>query len=184
MFGFTDLSFDFLTDQPFLTALVFILFLIYSLYIYRRTNPPLSMLSRTILSGLRIIALLALFLALFEPVVSYRREFSRLPKMTVMVDKSRSMDIEENGRTRAGRIESFLSSDKFRDLASHFELTRQEFAGNIIDENESQLDVDKHELICRLITFHGLVNGHTSRSPSRSNRYRQKGILKGSPVNE
>jgi len=101
MFGIKELSIDFLTGQPFFTALIFILFVLFAVYIYRRTNPPLSTGMKILLTGLRLTAIIAVFLALFEPVISYRREYERKPKLTVLIDKSASMEnVEAGKRTR------------------------------------------------------------------------------------
>lgn len=145
MFGITELSFNSLTAQPFLTALFFILFVLFAIYLYRRTNPPLSKGIRILLTSLRIIAVIAIFLALFEPVVSYKREFERKPKLTLLVDQSRSMDIAESGISRSRRIDSLLASSRFTDFAARFEVKVVPFAGGILDDG-SQIDRDKTAL--------------------------------------
>jgi len=142
MFGIKELSINFLTGQPFLTALFLVLFILFAVYLYRRTNPPLSTGIRILLTSLRVMALLALFLALFEPVVSYRREYERKPKLTVLLDKSNSMNIEEDGRSRAGRVDSLFSSDDFRRFADAFDFVVEPFAGGLINDADT-VDPDR-----------------------------------------
>ncbi len=131
MLGITDLSLDFLTGHPYITGLIFIIFLVVAVRLYRRTNPPLPRGIRLILGALRIIAVIALFLALFEPVISYNRVYEKKPSMTVLLDRSSSMNIEESGETRKERAEQFLDSDLFSEIESGFEVNIVPFAADI-----------------------------------------------------
>jgi len=140
MYGITDLSLNFLTGRPFLTGIFFILFILFAVYLYRRTNPPLPRLIRGILIALRIIALAALFLALFEPVLSFRREFERKPKLTLLVDRSKSMDIVENDKSRSQRVDSLLSSDRFENFADFFDVHKVSFAGDIFGNQPKDIE--------------------------------------------
>jgi hypothetical protein len=145
MIGVKELSFDFLTGNPFLTALFFVLFVIFAVYLYRRTNPPVPKGIRIVLMALRIIAVICLFLALFEPVMSYKREYERKPGLTILIDQSKSMDIAEDGKTRQQRVDSFISSKSFGDFARHFEVKKRHFAAGLIDNN-TQADLNKTAL--------------------------------------
>ncbi len=132
MFGLTDFSIDLLTGHPLITGLFFAVFLLASIWLYRRTNPPLSRRIRIILGALRIIAVIAMFLALFEPVVSYDRVYEKKPKLTVLVDRSGSMNIEEEGKTRDRRAEDFLGSGAFKEHTSGLDIDVVPFAGGIL----------------------------------------------------
>jgi len=145
MFGLTEISFDFLTGQPFVTILIFIAFVIFAIFLYRRTNPPLSRGMKILLTTLRIIAVVALFLALMEPVMSYRREYDRKPKLTILVDRSKSMDIEENGLTRSNRADSIMNSGQFKNFVDHFDYQTVPFAGQLQGDN-NDLDRDRTAL--------------------------------------
>jgi len=79
MLGFTDFNIDFLTESPLVTSLLFIFLVLISIYLYRNTNPPISRKIKTFLTILRITAVLALFLTLYEPVASFTREYTRKP---------------------------------------------------------------------------------------------------------
>ena len=142
MFGISELSFNFLTGKPFVTALFFLFFVLLAVYLYRQTNPPLPRGLRIFLTALRIVAVLALFLALFEPVLSYKREFDRKPRLTLFIDNSRSMEINENGRSRKEEVDSLLSSNAFKKFADAFDVTKKSFADGLIKDNKS-LDVEK-----------------------------------------
>lgn len=141
MFGLTEFSINFLTGQPFLTALFFVFFILFAVYLYRRTNPPLSPAIRILLTALRIIAVCALFLALFEPVMSYKREYDRKPRLAVLVDHSRSMENVENGLSRSARVDSLLGSSNFKNFAKAFDYKIEPFAADLLaDDNNPDLD--------------------------------------------
>jgi len=157
MFGITDFSFDFLTGYPYITGLIFVLFLLIAIRLYRRTNPPLPRGIRILLGTLRIIAVMALFLALFEPVVSYNRVYEKTPSLTVLVDRSASMNIEESGSTRGEQAERFLDSAPFSGIASAFDVNIIPFSarlradGSIGDTNKTALGQALDELSKRQI---------------------------------
>jgi len=142
MFGISELSFNLLTGRSFITALFFILFILFAIYIYRQTNPPISKGLKILLTALRIIAVVALFLALFEPVLSYKRDYSRKPRLTMLVDRSKSMDIMDEGRSRKERIDSLFATDGFTKFAGEFDITTEEFADGL-KENDKSFDVEK-----------------------------------------
>lgn len=145
MFGLKDISIDFLTSTPVAVSLALLLLAALAVYLYFRTNPPLPRYLRIILGGIRLIALLALFAALFEPVVSFSREFQRPRKVALLLDHSSSMDKIELGRSRKARLDSLLSSHSFANLRSQVEVTPQYFGGNLAASQE-KVDREKTAL--------------------------------------
>jgi hypothetical protein len=137
MFGITDFSINFLTGQPLLTGLFFVFFLALAIFLYRTTNPPLPRGIRILLTSLRILAVIFLFLALFEPVFSYKREYERKPKLALLIDRSASMNINENNRTRTDRVDSILSSLAFGRFSDSYDISRFYFADSISDRPEN-----------------------------------------------
>ena len=137
MFGITDFSFNILTGYPFVTILFFMFLALLAVYLYRRTNPPLSAGKRLLLVSLRMIAVIALFLALLEPVVSYNREYDRKPHISVLVDRSGSMTVDDNGSTREQSVDSILNSPGFSEFLDNFDITLTEFASGIISDKDS-----------------------------------------------
>jgi hypothetical protein len=133
MFGISEISFSALTGHPFLTTLFFILFILFSIYLYRRTNPPLPRGVRIILTTLRLIAVLALFAALYEPIVSYKRDYKRKPRLSILMDRSGSMQKVEAGMTRSERIDSIMADRQFQEFADKFDTAEFGFAGGLID---------------------------------------------------
>ncbi len=137
MFGLQELSIDFLTDTPFLVAISLIILLALSIYLYRRTNPPLPMWMRIVLGGLRIAAVVTLFLALFEPVISYTREYVRPRRVAVVIDESLSMDRVENEKSRRVRTDSLLSSQTFENLQRTAQISTYYFGGGLAQEPDA-----------------------------------------------
>jgi uncharacterized membrane protein len=136
MFGISSISFDFLTGHPFLTALIFVFLILFAVYLYQRTNPPLSKRLNYFLTSLRIIAILALFLALFEPVVSYTREYERKPALTLLIDNSKSMDLIEKGQSRFERADVLISSNRFKEISDKFEVRKKYFSGSLATKQD------------------------------------------------
>jgi hypothetical protein len=134
MANFAEISVDILTGHPVWTALALVLSLLLAVYLYYRTNPPLSTGIRMALGALRFIAIMALFMALFEPVLSYTREYERKPRLTLLLDKSGSMKTSEGGRTRQERMREFLDSENFRKFAGNFDIRTYYFGGNLTDD--------------------------------------------------
>ena len=136
MFGLKDISINFLTSSPAVVTLAMLILVALAFYMYFRTNPPLPAYLRIILWGIRFIALLALFAALFEPIVSFSREFQRPRKIALLLDHSCSMNKVELGKSRKIRLDSLLSSHSLAGLSSQVELTTYYFGGNLTDSRD------------------------------------------------
>jgi len=145
MFGLKDISVDFLTSSPVVVSLALLLLAALAVYLYFRTNPPLPRYLRTILGALRLIALLTLFAVLFEPVVSFTREFQRSARVALLLDNSSSMDIVESGKSRMVRLDSLLSSRAYASLRRSAEVTPHYFGGNLVDSRD-RVDREKTAL--------------------------------------
>ncbi len=131
MFGLDNISVDFLTGSPALVWLALAAMVGLSIWLYLRTNPPLSLPIRLLLGALRILAVLALAAALFEPVISYTQSFERPRRVAVLLDRSTSMDRVEDGKSRLARLDSLLSSVEFERLKSATDLTAYYFGANL-----------------------------------------------------
>ncbi|HHI03638.1 MAG TPA: hypothetical protein ENL22_08970 [candidate division Zixibacteria bacterium] len=145
MLGFTDFNIDFLTESPLVTSLLFIFLVLISIYLYRNTNPPISRKIKTFLTILRITAVLALFLTLYEPVASFTREYTRKPVISLLYDRSKSMDTVDKSKSRRELADSLLSSISFQDFIENFDLRQYIFAATI-SEFGSSINVNKTAL--------------------------------------
>jgi len=145
MFGYSDIVVNFLTASPILAWLSFIVLVSLSFFLYRQTNPPLSISIRIGLGTLRLIAVIALIAALLEPVINYSRSYQRPRRISVLVDRSDSMDKQENGLTRRKRLDSLLSSDIYRRLQTESDIKTYYFSDRI-DESFQDLDANRTAL--------------------------------------
>ncbi len=139
MFGWKNISIELLTGHPLLTAAAFMVLVATAVFLYRKTNPPLPLYIRSILWGLRVLALIALFLALFQPVIRYTRQFERLRRVSLLLDESLSMNKIEAGQSRQKRLDSLLASPLIKQLEQQTELTKYYFGKNI-STNNSEVD--------------------------------------------
>ena len=70
---------------------------LYALWAYRRTLPPLSLSRRASLAALRIAGFVLLVFFALDPSIVSRSESSRIPVVPVLLDVSRSMSIDDSG---------------------------------------------------------------------------------------
>lgn len=136
MFGLKDFSINFLTGAPVLVSLALVGLLALAVVLYYRTNPPLPGFWRVLLGSLRVIAILALLAVLFEPVINYVREFERPRRISVLLDRSLSMDRVESNLTRRARLDSLLSSDSYNRLRQAASVTPFYFGGTVTTEQD------------------------------------------------
>ncbi|MBU0985497.1 MAG: hypothetical protein KKA42_16610 [candidate division Zixibacteria bacterium] len=145
MFGYNSFSVEFLTGTPMLVTLATIVLLALSVWLYFRTNPPTSLPIRVLLGTIRAIAVLVLVAALFEPVISYTRQFERKSRVALLLDRSLSMEREENGLTRRARLDSLLSTPAFEQLSRQVDVSTYYFA-DILSSDPEQLSRDRTAL--------------------------------------
>ncbi len=142
MFGYDDLSINFLTKSPIPAWLMLLVLAALAVFTYYRTNPPLPRYLKIILGSLRLLAIFVLMLALLEPVISFSRSYERPRRISVLIDRSDSMEREENGKTRRARVDSILSSSKFEEFQSDASLEMYFFA-DIISADIADISRDK-----------------------------------------
>ena len=145
MFGMKNLSIDMLTGSPVITTLAFLVLVTLAVYLYHKTNPPLPKYIRIVLGSLRIIALIALFIALFQPIISYTKDYSRQRKVSLMLDRSLSMDRVESGLSRKARMDSLLSTNSISYLNEVLDLSIY-YIGDNISNKASEVHPDKTSL--------------------------------------
>ncbi len=142
MFGYKDFSIDFLTGSPVLVWLTLLILAGFSIFTYYRTNPPLSKNLRIIMGTLRVLAIVALVLALLEPVISYSRQYERPRLISALLDRSDSMEKIEKEKSRRARVDSLMSSSATSGLDDLTELRKYQFAG-LLNSDDENLESDK-----------------------------------------
>ncbi len=138
MFGLHNITIEFLSDTILLNILAGIVLIVLAFYLYIKTNPPIPKYLQIIFISLRVIAVLALFCALFEPVLSYERTFTRKPHIAVLLDESKSIEKIENESSRKTRRDSILSSKAFEFITDKADIATFYFGENI-SENKSEI---------------------------------------------
>ncbi len=94
-----------------LMVLLLVISVIFTIFVYYRTNPPVSKQKRGLLALLRSIALSLLIFAIFEPVLTGVRSKIINPKIAVMMDNSSSMNLDDAGGNRKSKyINAFKNS--------------------------------------------------------------------------
>ncbi|MEE8576858.1 MAG: hypothetical protein V3T31_06350, partial [candidate division Zixibacteria bacterium] len=129
-----NISIDFHSGSAPLIWLTLLLLVILTVYLYRRTNPPLRMPVKILLTGLRLIALLALGTALLEPVINYHQQYERPIRLSLLQDGSGSMGRVESGLSRQERLDSLTESPTFSRLADSSDISSYYFDDELSKE--------------------------------------------------
>lgn len=145
MFGIKNLSIELLSGSPVLTIIAFIVLGGLAVYLYYKTNPPLPKYIRIILGALRMVALTALLLALLQPILSYTKDYSRHRKVSLLLDRSLSMNRVESGLSRKARMDSLLSTNSIEYLNEVADLSTY-YLGENISANAEEIQPDKTSL--------------------------------------
>ncbi len=139
MSDISDFSLQFLSNSPLLGWSALIILLALSVYHYRRTNPPLPARVKYPLLGLRIIALIALFLTLLEPVISYNLSGERRQRMTIALDVSGSMRQSSDGVSRLASVDSVFTAgnNPLARLSENYDLEYRYFSDTLMTTREA-----------------------------------------------
>ncbi|MFA6107565.1 MAG: vWA domain-containing protein, partial [Candidatus Latescibacterota bacterium] len=99
--------------------------------VYRVTQPPLPRWRRLLLTGLRTGALVMLLVSLAEPVLSLRHQSVVRPTLTVLLDTSPSMEVQEAEGTRLSQVLSLVGGTEWRQALSRFEVEPRAFSQQV-----------------------------------------------------
>ena len=105
--------------------------IVFTLFIYRRTNPIIPKLLKSMLVSLRIGALLLLLFVLFQATLSLFFETKNPPILAIAVDTSASMTIHDRAGSRAALVDSILQDKTFAQLQNKFDTKYFTFANSI-----------------------------------------------------
>lgn len=110
-------------SSPVVLFLLFaLLAIVLAVVVYRRTLPPVSSWRRYLLAAIRALALTMILFLIFEPVLKWLDRHEERAKILLLVDRSASMQIEDNGVVRDSSISKFLRSPQLAELANDNEL--------------------------------------------------------------
>lgn len=126
------------------SALLFFVFMIFlfwfSIYVYRRTNPPVPRWLKNVLTFLRITALLLILFILFEPILKLSWEHTEKPTIAVMLDNSASMTLEDDGKSRSENAKAVLNSALFQNGSDDVNFSFYQFSNRLESLLYNQLD--------------------------------------------
>lgn len=86
------------TDYSFMFFILMVIFIGFTYFIYRYTNPPISRGLRIFLFILRAVAFCVLIFMMTEPIASFTKTRTEEPIIALLVDKSASMNLKDNGQ--------------------------------------------------------------------------------------
>ncbi|MBN1996533.1 VWA domain-containing protein [candidate division KSB1 bacterium] len=109
-----------------------ILVTVFSLYIYRRTNPVVSKFTKTILTTTRITVLFVLLLVLFEATLQLKLKQTIQPSLAIAVDNSASMNISDINGSRSKIVRQILTSHQLNDLKDRFSTSVYTFSSDAL----------------------------------------------------
>jgi len=122
--------FECILALPFWVFLLgFLLVLILSVKMYRRTLPPVSAGWRGVLAALRSVALFLILMLLVQPVFRFSYQTHKRPSVIALVDTSASMQAVDPGGARGKILERLIRSEPFREFEKSFALSYLLFAG-------------------------------------------------------
>ena len=136
MFGFEkiDLSFSFNAVYFFIGL---ILIVVYSIYVYRFTLPPVSKFKKGILTLLRSLALILLLFIFFEPVLTLIKKQILTPLNYFFIDNSKSITIKD----RTDRVSNLSSvTEKLNSASINGEKYFYSFASAVHSINNDSLN--------------------------------------------
>ncbi len=131
-----DLKFSALAIYPILLLALAVLF---TLFIYRRTTPPVANWLRRGLAGLRSFALAAALLLLFEPILSLAWQRSQKPVVAVLIDGSASMTLSDSLGPRGDSARKTLGMPWVNNLRERADVAFFSFSDSLYALTEDSL---------------------------------------------
>ncbi|MBN1560762.1 hypothetical protein JW998_10965 [candidate division KSB1 bacterium] len=113
---------------------------LFSIYVYRRTNPVVSHILRVILTLLRTVSLLLLLFIIYETTLHFRYNKTNPPILAIAVDNSASMTITDSNGSRQSTLHDILNSDHLVELGRKFQIVFYRFSNHIEPYSTTQGD--------------------------------------------
>ena len=114
--------------------------LLFVIWVYRKTNPPVSLKIKILLISVKSSALLLICLVLFRAVLTIQSTQSMPPILAVGIDQSASMGITDQSWNRRDIVQSILTDSIFQQLNRRFDLSFFPFANTARQMEKVNLD--------------------------------------------
>ena len=118
--------------------------LIYAYWIYSRTHPISSRARIRILWLLRAVAITCCLVIIAAPKVDILRKRVERPVLIVLIDKSRSMSVTQNGTSRISQVLELVHGVPFVDLSQTMRVIAFEFSDRIAGVSIDTLNAITH----------------------------------------
>jgi hypothetical protein len=103
-------------------VLLCLLAVVLSAWMYRKTVPPAPRTLRIFLAILRALALIMLVSLIFHPILQIRWPYEERPELAVLIDRSQSMQIEDDGIRRGEKLLALLRHPVWETLEQKYVL--------------------------------------------------------------
>jgi len=126
-------------NSIFLLLLFGIVFLLFTVFIYRNTVPIIPVFLKRILIVLRVLTLSIMLFILFEMTVNFISTLKKSPHIAVVLDNSASMGISDKTGNRSQLLSNAINDPVFKNLSGQFVLKYFTFSNkvNAIDFGDS-----------------------------------------------
>ncbi|MBN1464616.1 hypothetical protein JXA02_02565, partial [candidate division KSB1 bacterium] len=105
--------------------------ILFSIFVYRRTNPAVSLFLRGTLTTLRTLSLLLLLFVIYETTLHFRQHKNNPPILAIALDNTASMTITDSKGPRRAILRDILQSDPLAELERTFDVVYYSFANGI-----------------------------------------------------
>lgn len=119
-------------DLPlWLVVIALLAALLFALWSYRKTVPPVNMFLRSVLFFLRWGALCGGIIILARPVIEIEKEILEPASISVLLDRSASMASNYNGVSKISQVKDILESEPFQSFTQRYKVEFFGFADSL-----------------------------------------------------
>lgn len=129
-----------LVGNFFVFMLIMIVLIAITIFVYRKTNPPISAYLRRLLIALRVITLAIIIFILFEPLLSISYNRVQKPITAVLVDVSASMNLRDARFLRSQEAINILRHPLFHEKQKDLSFQFFEFSDQLRPIREVNID--------------------------------------------
>ena len=156
--------------------------IVFSMYVYRITVPPVSAWNHILLIALRSAALTILILAICEPLLTIYRTYGERPVVSVLVDNTLSMTLTDATGNREQMLRSILNGPGFSKLSSAADVRFYSIAPavRLLSAESLQCSGTTTDLAAAFASLEKKTDGHSSVTLLLSDGNFNQG---GNPIN-
>ena len=119
--------------------------LLFAIWSYRRTLPPVKPALRIVLTLLRWGSICGAIIIFTQPVIEIKTYLGEPATVSILVDRSASMDLQQGGVDKVSQVENLFGSDEYRDFQRRYNTRILGFADSVVSQagsiTEDVLDI-------------------------------------------